>query len=265
MTKTFAVVLHPVAFGCRCTRGNKTRLHSHLGKRFSGDWAINKNRHMFFGQCFTWVTDCYAIKFILSYDGRNPSILRLQMRLMCWDMDIEHRNNIFLMDADTGHVWALTFALTLCSSLTLSRSIRFAKAAHPQLPSHRHPRICCISMAHDCRPRLPAPMPHCLGCIIPRQSATHPRLASNMSQIMPFTLGNISGRAPFMTTAISRCTIMTSPLLQASCQNLIGPCTVLTTATAPRRLQSSACCLKSCSHATLTQMAAPCSRRSAHA
>jgi hypothetical protein len=100
MTKTSAAVLHPVASGCRRTRGNKTRLHSHHCEGFARDWAINKNRHMCFGQRFTWVTDCYAIKFVLSYDGCNPSILHLQMWLMCWDMDIEHRNNIFLMDAD---------------------------------------------------------------------------------------------------------------------------------------------------------------------
>jgi hypothetical protein len=100
MTKTSAAILHPVAFGCGRTRGNERRLHSHLGEGFAGDWAINKNRHMCFGQRFTWVTDCYAIKFVLSYDGRNPSILRLQMRLMCWDMDIVHRNNIFLTDVD---------------------------------------------------------------------------------------------------------------------------------------------------------------------
>jgi hypothetical protein len=39
-------------------------------------------------------------KFILSYDGRNSAILRLQMRFMCWDMDIEHRNDVHLTDAD---------------------------------------------------------------------------------------------------------------------------------------------------------------------
>ncbi len=31
---------------------------------------------------------------------KNPAILCLQMRFMCWDMDIEHRNNIHLTDAD---------------------------------------------------------------------------------------------------------------------------------------------------------------------
>jgi hypothetical protein len=90
MTKDSMVVLHPVAFGARRCRGNEVRLHSHLGEGFSGDWAMNKCRHMPFGQCFVWTTDCYSIKFILSYDGANPAILCLQMRLMCWDVDIAH-------------------------------------------------------------------------------------------------------------------------------------------------------------------------------
>ncbi len=81
-------------------RGNKKCLHSHLGDAFSGDYAINKCHHMAFGQRFVWVTDCYALKFILSYDGRNPAILRLQMHFMWWDMIIEHRNNVCITDAD---------------------------------------------------------------------------------------------------------------------------------------------------------------------
>jgi hypothetical protein len=76
MTKDSMAVLHPVAFGARRCRGNKVRLHSHLGEGFSGDWAMNKCRHMLFGQRFVWTTDCYAIKFILSYNGANPAILR---------------------------------------------------------------------------------------------------------------------------------------------------------------------------------------------
>jgi hypothetical protein len=54
---------------------------------------------MLFGQRFVWVTDCYAIKFILSYEGGNAVILRLQMRLMCWDVDIVHRPDTELVDA----------------------------------------------------------------------------------------------------------------------------------------------------------------------
>ena len=92
--------MRPVAFGRRCRIGNEVRLHSHLGKGFAGDWAINKNCHMLFGTLFVWVTDCYAIRYILLYNGNNPAVLQLQMRLMCWDMDIVHRNNIYLTDAD---------------------------------------------------------------------------------------------------------------------------------------------------------------------
>jgi hypothetical protein len=77
MDKSSKGILHPVAFGCRHTQGNERRLHSHLGKAFAGDYAINKCRHMCFGQRFTWVTDCYALKFILTYDGCNSAILRL--------------------------------------------------------------------------------------------------------------------------------------------------------------------------------------------
>ncbi len=54
---------------------------------------------MCFGQRFVWVTDCYALKFILLYDGRNSSILHLQMRFMCWDMIIKHCNDACLTNA----------------------------------------------------------------------------------------------------------------------------------------------------------------------
>jgi hypothetical protein len=75
MTKESSAVLGPVAFGSQRCQGNEIRLHSHLGEGFAGHWAINKNRHYLFGTRFVWVTDCYAIRFILSYDGNNPAIL----------------------------------------------------------------------------------------------------------------------------------------------------------------------------------------------
>ena len=100
MSKDSKANLHPVCFGARRTRGNETRLHSHLGEGFAGDYAINKVRQYVFGQRFVWVTDCYAIKFILSYEGGNAAVLRLQMRLMCWDCDIIHRPGTTMVDAD---------------------------------------------------------------------------------------------------------------------------------------------------------------------
>jgi hypothetical protein len=100
MTKEAKGMLRPVGFGGRRCHGNKIRLHSHLGEGFAGDWAINKNCHMLFRTRFVWVTNCYAIRFILLYDGNNPTVLCLQMRLMCWNVDIVHRNNTHLMVAD---------------------------------------------------------------------------------------------------------------------------------------------------------------------
>ncbi len=72
-------VLHPVAFCARRCGGNKDCLHSHLGEGFC--WWLGYEQvppHMPSGQCFVWVTDCYAIKFIILYIGANHAILRLQ-------------------------------------------------------------------------------------------------------------------------------------------------------------------------------------------
>jgi hypothetical protein len=100
MMKESTAALYLFCFGARKCRGNEVHLHSHLGKCFTGDYAINKNRHYVFCQRFVWVTDCYTVKFFLSYDGGNPAILWLQMCLMCWDIDIVHRPDLHLVDAN---------------------------------------------------------------------------------------------------------------------------------------------------------------------
>jgi hypothetical protein len=131
MTKISATVLHPVVFGCQCTHGNESKMHSHLGKSFAGDYAINKNCHTCFGQHITWVTDCFAIKYILLYNCCNPSILHLKMQFMCWDMDIEHQND---QTQTIGHGSDPTCALTFCSMITLGRSMHYSSTVH-LLPS----------------------------------------------------------------------------------------------------------------------------------
>jgi hypothetical protein len=105
---------------------------------------------MCFGRRFVWVTDCYAVKFILSYDGLNPAILRLQMRLMCWDVDIIHRTNNFLVDAD---YWSRLNA-DLCYNPTFCKYLQFVssfRTTHPpptalpmkpeNMPYYRGPRV----------------------------------------------------------------------------------------------------------------------------
>jgi hypothetical protein len=56
----------------------ETKFHSYIGEAKAGDYGINKLRHMLWGMQFTWITDCWAVRFILSYDGNNSAILRLQ-------------------------------------------------------------------------------------------------------------------------------------------------------------------------------------------
>ncbi len=82
ITKTSSAILHPVAFGARRCRGNKVRLHSHLGEGFAGDLAMSKCCHILFGQCFVWVTDSYAIKFICMTVPIPPSSA---YRCIWWD------------------------------------------------------------------------------------------------------------------------------------------------------------------------------------
>ncbi len=138
MEKGSKAILRPICFGAQRTRGNEVRLHSHLGEGFSGDYAINKCRQYVFGQCFVWVTDCYAIKFFLSYECSNPAILHLQMCLMCWDVDIVHWPDSKLIDAN---YWSclganLTFDPLFRKYLQLTHQLRKSNPAPRDLPMH---------------------------------------------------------------------------------------------------------------------------------
>ncbi len=85
---------------------------------------------MCFGHQFVWVTDCYAVKFILSDDGSNSAILQLQMCLMCWDVDIVHQANNFLVDAD---YWSCLNA-DLCYNPTFRKYLQFVSSFHAMHP-----------------------------------------------------------------------------------------------------------------------------------
>ena len=84
--------LRSCGLGSRMARGREPCLHSHLQEGFGLDWSANSNRDKLYARRFTGITDCYALRFILSYEGPNPVILRLQMRLMLWAMDLYHSN-----------------------------------------------------------------------------------------------------------------------------------------------------------------------------
>jgi hypothetical protein len=95
-------------------------------------------------------TDCYAIEFILSYKGANPAILNLQMRLMCWDVDIVHLNDHYVADTD---YWSqlgadLCFNPLFRAYLELTRSLCLEDpppSSFPMqpenMPYYRRPRV----------------------------------------------------------------------------------------------------------------------------
>ena len=91
----------PVIFGCRCCRGNETRLHSHLSKGISGNWTVINVRYLPFGISFAWLSEYYVIsKFILSYNGPPSHHQIANTSIMCFNMDIFHWNGKWLEGAD---------------------------------------------------------------------------------------------------------------------------------------------------------------------
>jgi hypothetical protein len=159
--------LFAVAFGARRNRGYEKFLHSHLGEGFGLDWGANKNRHFLWGQRFTAISDCYGLKFIMSYDKNNPVILRLQMRLMLWDFTIQHRVNAMMHDAD--------FFSRLGADTTID----------PLLQTH-------IGYASSMAKRYPAPVGEMIPETMPgyRGQRTLPDVTANFSTAVASTPSN---------------------------------------------------------------------------
>ena len=150
LQKDSKLLLRTTGFGLRKTRGRESSLHSHLGEGFCLNWSINRNRAKLWGVRFTAITDCYALKFILSYDGPNAVILQLQMRLMLWSMDLHHRNGKFLFSADYLSRLGADLCFDKISRLYLSKAVDLrrlhasvSEAMRPEnMPGYRAPRIC---------------------------------------------------------------------------------------------------------------------------
>ena len=92
--------LLPCAFGGRMCRGPERYLHSYLGEATALKVGILKNRHVLYGIPFSNIGDCVGIKWIMSYEGTNAPIMRLQMELMSWWFTVTHRPNRMLINAD---------------------------------------------------------------------------------------------------------------------------------------------------------------------
>ena len=65
------LLLQSTGFGSRRTCGIEANINYHIGEGFALDWAIQKNRSKLLGVCFTSITDCYGLCFVLTYEGPN--------------------------------------------------------------------------------------------------------------------------------------------------------------------------------------------------
>jgi hypothetical protein len=112
MTKTSSAVLHPVAFGCRRTRGNETKLHSHLGEGFA--------------TC-ALVSDSLGLQSVMRSSsfsrttGETPpfSACRCGLCAGIWTLSIE--TTLFWVMLTIGHASVQTFVSILCLRPTSSR------------------------------------------------------------------------------------------------------------------------------------------------
>jgi hypothetical protein len=102
-----------------------------------------------------WVTDCYSIKFLLSYDGANQEILRLQMQLMGWDVDIVHPTNDYLVDAN---YWS-RLDLDSCYDPLFKKYLHLVAALQQMHPPPKELPMRTEHMPYYCGPRIPAD--HC--------------------------------------------------------------------------------------------------------
>ena len=141
--------LRTTGFGSRATKGREKFLHSHLGEAFALDWAIHKDRSKLWGIRFTALTDCYALRFILSYDGTNPVLLRQQMRFQLWAMDLYHRSGFLMVLPDYFSRTGTNLCFDELTWLYLDRTINLCKNYPPvtrtmqpqNMPGYRAPRI----------------------------------------------------------------------------------------------------------------------------
>jgi hypothetical protein len=184
---------------------------------------------MVFGQRFVWVTDCYALKFILSYDGQNPAILCLQMRFMCWDMVVKHRNDMCLTDAD----YVSRLGADLCFDPLLKEYVQQVAAFRRRSPAPKE-----LSIAPKHQPYFHGPRLNMPRMTAPTTSARYAHNLDATTALIMTGLQHLSNwrsileqRPQQILHEMPHRAAFTTPIshrLQACCSLSIGPSTTLT-------------------------------------
>ena len=133
--------IQSVCFGSQCCKGYECRLHSYLGETFAGDWSLGKCSYYLWGTRNTWATDQYSLTFLVSYNGKNGPICRLQMQITMMHVDIIHRNARWVlsgadyMSRESGNVW-FNPLISKHQAFTATLPKNFAAPIGPILPQH---------------------------------------------------------------------------------------------------------------------------------
>ena len=92
--------LLPCSFGSRKCMEREKHYHSYYGEAMAFKFGIIKTNILLHGRPFTGITNCVALKWLMTYNGLNSVIQRLQMELMTWWFTLHHRPNRMTVDAN---------------------------------------------------------------------------------------------------------------------------------------------------------------------
>jgi hypothetical protein len=75
-------------------------LHSHPGEGISLLYGIAKWHDVLFARAFANISDCSGLQWIMSYEGTNPVIHRIQMELIPWWFTVVRRPGRMMVSKD---------------------------------------------------------------------------------------------------------------------------------------------------------------------
>jgi hypothetical protein len=159
---------------------------------------MGKCCHMLFGCHFIWVTDCYAARFLLSYDGSNQAVQHLQMCIVGWDVDIVHRTNNYLVNAD---YWSCLNE-DLCYDPTFKDYIRLVTTLQSQSSSPLDLPMLPKNMPYYRGPQIKHPVEPCADDIDHQNTlaatAVNFTNVDSIISIRPVQFGTFANPAPVM-------------------------------------------------------------------
>jgi hypothetical protein len=103
--------LYPIGFSGRKCSTSESFLHSFMNEALAVNFGIDKWRIFLWGKEFTVLTDCRALIWLLSYEGTNAAVRRLQFEILGYWFTICHRSAAANADTDGLSRLALDFSI----------------------------------------------------------------------------------------------------------------------------------------------------------